>query len=330
MKKKIRVDYFDIARGITILLVILGHCLPKDSISRQLIYTFHMPLFFLISGYFFKEKEMGAEIKSCNRSLLKPYLISSMFIMIFFVTKAFIKGQDAQNQIKYWGKAILFGSGEITTFLSFKVPIIGTLWFLLSLYWVKVIFNLIYKCKNNIITMSFIVVIAIIGFIIPKYIWLPFSIDTSLINIIFYYIGFIFNKYNVFDKKLSVFYYLILFAIWLILGLCCKTYSVSNEYNYYIVNIFEAVIGCYLIIMISKFIINCNHILSNILKWIGKNSLYIMCFHAIEGRGIIPWSHFIKNNSIIIIIAERMLFALIMTISLYCMRRVRGIIIERK
>ncbi len=53
----------DIAKGIAIILVVIGHAVP-DSTTRQgissgglallhsLIYSFHMPLFFLISGYF--------------------------------------------------------------------------------------------------------------------------------------------------------------------------------------------------------------------------------------------------------------------------------------
>ena len=52
-KKIVRVDEIDIAKGLGILLVIVGHLLPEDSWMRQIIYSFHMPLFMFISGGLF-------------------------------------------------------------------------------------------------------------------------------------------------------------------------------------------------------------------------------------------------------------------------------------
>ena len=49
---KKRVKYFDIARGITIILMIVGHTLSFGW-KRNLIFSFHMPLFIIISGMFF-------------------------------------------------------------------------------------------------------------------------------------------------------------------------------------------------------------------------------------------------------------------------------------
>ena len=51
-----RIEYIDIARGIGILLVVMGHN-DFSLISPflfKLIYSFHMPLFFFMSGIFFK------------------------------------------------------------------------------------------------------------------------------------------------------------------------------------------------------------------------------------------------------------------------------------
>lgn len=46
----------DILKGIGILLVIMGHCDIFGRISG-LIYSFHMPLFIILSGYFFSYKD---------------------------------------------------------------------------------------------------------------------------------------------------------------------------------------------------------------------------------------------------------------------------------
>jgi fucose 4-O-acetylase-like acetyltransferase len=53
VEKDKRIEWVDTAKGIGILLVILGHTILLPFISVP-IYAFHMPLFFLLSGLFIK------------------------------------------------------------------------------------------------------------------------------------------------------------------------------------------------------------------------------------------------------------------------------------
>lgn len=63
---KTRNTYIDLAKGVAIFLVVLGHCIQYgysidyyesraffENIVFKIIYSFHMPLFALISGYLF-------------------------------------------------------------------------------------------------------------------------------------------------------------------------------------------------------------------------------------------------------------------------------------
>ena len=57
MNKK-RIDWVDVAKGIAMILVIVVHAeehfIPGTLVSTKIpIYTFHMPLFFFVSGYLF-------------------------------------------------------------------------------------------------------------------------------------------------------------------------------------------------------------------------------------------------------------------------------------
>ena len=52
-----RVLFIDIARGISILLMIAGHVLT-NGIKRSIIFSFHMPLFIIVSGYFYKDRSL--------------------------------------------------------------------------------------------------------------------------------------------------------------------------------------------------------------------------------------------------------------------------------
>jgi fucose 4-O-acetylase-like acetyltransferase len=47
---------FDIMKGIGIVAMIVGHCILPYSLSHY-IYAWHMPLFFFVSGYFYKQKQ---------------------------------------------------------------------------------------------------------------------------------------------------------------------------------------------------------------------------------------------------------------------------------
>lgn len=50
---KNRIKFLDIAKGIAILAIIAGHTGPDW--VKQFVFTFHVPVFFIISGYFLKE-----------------------------------------------------------------------------------------------------------------------------------------------------------------------------------------------------------------------------------------------------------------------------------
>lgn len=52
-----RIGYIDTAKAVGIILVFMGHCSNVVSIPylHNFIYSFHMPLFFVLAGWFIKE-----------------------------------------------------------------------------------------------------------------------------------------------------------------------------------------------------------------------------------------------------------------------------------
>ncbi|GEO70622.1 acyltransferase family protein [Levilactobacillus acidifarinae] len=87
-----RIKWVDAAKGMAILLVVYGHALEGTHANIQfnnlayeyqhgLIYSFHMPLFFLLSGYFINSwlhRPAGVAIKQKVVSLLVPYVVWSI------------------------------------------------------------------------------------------------------------------------------------------------------------------------------------------------------------------------------------------------------------
>lgn len=76
-----RIAWVDVAKGIAILLVIIGHTVNFGSATRNFIFSFHMPLFFILSGYTFKLAGdfpvFFQRVKKLIRHLIYPSLIVS-------------------------------------------------------------------------------------------------------------------------------------------------------------------------------------------------------------------------------------------------------------
>lgn len=76
---KTRLDYIDVTRGIGIILVVLGHLNPGEGVERW-IYSFHMPLFFVISGLLCRD--MPVKWKKRLFPYVKWWIFSLLFGMI--------------------------------------------------------------------------------------------------------------------------------------------------------------------------------------------------------------------------------------------------------
>ena len=82
MEKQDRIEWIDVAKGIGIILVIMGHTFQLDLVTP--LYAFHMPLFFFLSGLLINPEKMGAFYQFARKkflSILKPW-ISVMLISL--------------------------------------------------------------------------------------------------------------------------------------------------------------------------------------------------------------------------------------------------------
>lgn len=80
MNYKTRLDYVDFMRGIAILLVVIGHLIQTNDIFYahnhvfEFIYSFHMPLFFAISGYIIAKTSKVTTIKDLGIFFIKKFI----------------------------------------------------------------------------------------------------------------------------------------------------------------------------------------------------------------------------------------------------------------
>lgn len=157
---KKRLDYLDMTKGLGMILVLIGH-LQGDSIFTfspyiqplcVFIFSFHMPMFFIVSGILLaikndEVKPLKDVAKSRFRGIMIPYLWFSLFYLIVVVA-ALIKGEIAVQ----------------TLYLNIWYAISGygmnVLWFLPALYLGELLFILLRRRIRDHIPFITVVVLS--------------------------------------------------------------------------------------------------------------------------------------------------------------------------
>lgn len=110
-----RDPFFDNLKGILIYLVFAGHCLSPYKEDNafcaylyQLIFSFHMPLFLYISGYFSKNVARGAQ--TAYEALILPAIPFELaYFFLHWVTNADNFYPFLTPIFAYWYLFVLFG-----------------------------------------------------------------------------------------------------------------------------------------------------------------------------------------------------------------------------
>lgn len=271
----------DIFKGLLILFVVLGHYPYINITLKNIIYWFHMPLFFLTSGYLFKFRKESQKI-ILNKLLKKyfiPYIIYFIIISLFLEKNFYIK-----NILRF-----LYGGRMYH----------GVYWFIPCLVITILAFNFIISKFSKKMSIIIITVMGILSsfeslFYIPNNkiysSWsliykMPLNIDVCLLSIVYFMIGYYYkDKINLIKGKVNKF----VFIICLIIFLTLINLYISGKFNFYfdmkyshyrnfLLNIMIPLLVGYLLLTFS-FIIKESYI-GSILRIIGNYTIPIMYLH---------------------------------------------------
>jgi fucose 4-O-acetylase-like acetyltransferase len=163
-KDGVRQDFFEwllIAKGIGIILVVIGHFHPHPSpaywdATVAVIYSFHMPLFFIISGYLFRQGEYGYGdlIKTKTKRLLYPFVtIALAFLIIKYPAGQFVTLESPVTADSV--KKLLLDP------INSYMPL---LWFMHALFLIFAVYPLLGSFLNNtIILLVFLIINTVLG-----------------------------------------------------------------------------------------------------------------------------------------------------------------------
>lgn len=190
---------FDILKGIGICLVLVAHSL--GGYVQTFAYSFHLPLFFLVAGYFFKPREL----KNAFCLDFKRIMIPFFFTGLLMLTMALLFSPfhfDSVKSPSYVLEALAYGNGSSVNYhkLWGNFASIGSVWFLCALFWSRQFFNLLLKVQGK----KLVALVCLIGAsacAIGQFVQLPYSMIQGLTALPFLYIGYVAKQRNILNSN---------------------------------------------------------------------------------------------------------------------------------
>lgn len=249
----------DIMKGIGMIMVIIGH---TTNVLNPIIYTIHMPLFFIVSGYYMKEgRSIKETVKKGIRNLLLPYFLTCLCIIVYKNLVSFIEKTNALEMSIVWIKASLFGlPGNYIAPNIHGIQMIGAIWFLEALFWARVELCLVFRICNKWLQAAIVVVLAAISLCIKDFYWIPANVGTGLVAAFFVYLGVLIKRYSILDLLMSRSFSIGIAFIVYVTCVCyywatASTLSLASLYfPLHGLDLFGAISGTYIIFVISSLI----------------------------------------------------------------------------
>ncbi len=289
-----RIEWIDTAKSIGIFLVVLGHQGFCNNNIPTIIYSFHMPLFFFLSGIFFKSDTSWSNLlKRKSSSILMPYFLFAPVLYLFWFFLGRHYGNDATMNYSPLLNFIGVFYGQNSEMMQWGMP----MWFLLCLF----IVNLLYKLIGDIRIPNMIMLITffIIGVVFSEVniYRLPWSIDVAFIAVLFFGLGHLCRDY-LFSSKIAKGYNICVVLIGMPLLYYGSLYNgrvdmFGFEFKNVSLFILNSVVGIVTVLAFSKMLPSVKF-----LNYIGRGSLIILVFHQMVGSLISGVRLFVFHDSL--------------------------------
>lgn len=199
-----RISWADNAKAIGIILIVFGHTEGVAPAFKELIYSFHVPLFFFLSGLLLKDKYLADTFRSFTlrniKSLIIPYASFWVISYLLWLLIDFLRNKSGQ----YSGLSpfdpfigLFFGvdGADHTSYVN------GPLWFFTCLFCTTTLFFCISKVRDRRIMIFILLILGLLGPLIHHLIneRLPWNLELSFVAIGFYGCGYFVSRSEVFQ-----------------------------------------------------------------------------------------------------------------------------------
>lgn len=206
-----RIEYLDCARGIGILLIVLGHVL-KNGLLRQVVFSFNVPLFFLLAGQTYRYDPVHLRFwsKKAHRIVI-PYFATAVFSILVYrilggtaASELGVKTKQASLLQLFGG--MLYGNSR-TGLMKWNLP----LWFLPCLMATILLADLLETAavrhspdgfsdrSRGLLSAAFLAAAFLYSLFLKKWI-LPWALEVSVFMCAFFEIGILIRKSGAFER----------------------------------------------------------------------------------------------------------------------------------
>lgn len=276
MEKK-RIEWIDYTKGFGICMIMLAHVsqyFPVFGPIKDYICSFHVVIFFMVSGYLASIKSGSPmDIKQRSKVLLIPYIVFSLINSGVKLGVLALQGGITGEIVRQELKELLFTGN-------------GTVWFLLCLFFIETIFNMLCKVGINrsfILVCSILLMIAVYWRMTPKNV-ITIVLSRVVVGMGYYSIGYFLHKKSVKDV-VPVMGAIILLLIGgipeILFG--CQTDFFEGIFQYPIQSIVSAAATCSGYMFIFDKIEKSGKLINirKFLNYFGRNSLIVMLIHPL-------------------------------------------------
>lgn len=286
-----RLKHIDIAKGLGIILVVWGHSLIE--FGHYIIYMFHMPLFFYLSGIFHRPGKYNELVTKKYKGLIIPLLI---FIIVLF-------------PMSYFSSESI-----LRTMPPHLNGVFGPLWFLISLFFLSVIYHPMQNIRSVPRLLICLAMSFLLGFI-PSVMRLEnyAYCFTTFSALTFYAAGNVIGDRFVPDggwRYQAMLFVIFAFALIAMYIVCYKYlhYGCTDMYENvlppdFMLFVLSAVAGTGMVMSFSA-LISGDSIPAKVIAFIGECSMYIFAFHMaimIIARKYLPFDGMMTEIFLIII-----------------------------
>jgi fucose 4-O-acetylase-like acetyltransferase len=288
-----RAGWVDAAKGIGILLVVLGHNQINSfmPVFHQYVYSFHMPLFFMLSGMFFKpQTDFFSLVKRRFESILRPYLIITILIYAGYL---FFNTTPVMQVVRWFVKSLLYSMPDTMEWLP--------MWFLPHLFLLNlfawIVIRLIYSrlpalwmrllFLTGLLWCGVIVMRASAGIDFSFWVLrvqggLPWSADLLLVTVSFFILGYEMRQ-SLPDAPLNSYWVLLVSgALWVALNIKFPVTVdlAARAYGYFPLATLVVLSGSLFVFALTHKLEQIGGPLFSGLKTLGKISIILLIFHG--------------------------------------------------
>ena len=263
-----RIEYLDIAKGLGIFCIVIGHNVVPQWF-HDWIYSFHVPLFFIVSGYFYRQRSLAETLGKIWKQLLLPMLVTIFVAQVALAILFLRHGIWQGPTLEQWISDILL------------MRQIGTgMWFLLALGWGKLFLCLLHKMGDTILPIAVIVLFLLSFYLRSEVYMVPWSLLRGLSVPFYLYIGMLLNKYSVLEKISTLPFFL--FALCIISIAWLFPFNMQAMiYHFGLLSVLMACVISLSVLVIVKKLSEWSDLPKRLFHFAGLNSLFILCIHCL-------------------------------------------------